>query len=89
MFAELVRRVGLSEDMETESRELIAGRIELFHEVIARGLASIMKGKFDQETINGWERPAPPRFDGDDEGERILAPIEQKCEKIARILARN
>lgn len=41
-FAELVKRRGLSEEMKTESREPIARRVALFHEVIARGLASMI-----------------------------------------------
>ena len=40
-FAELVKQRGLSEKMKTESREPIAGRIALFHEIIARGLAAL------------------------------------------------
>jgi hypothetical protein len=39
-FAELVKQRGLSEEMKTDSRAPIAGRVALFHEVIARGLAS-------------------------------------------------
>ena len=39
-FAELVKRRGLSEVSKTESRDPIGGRIELLHEVIARGLAT-------------------------------------------------
>jgi hypothetical protein len=42
-FAALVRQRGLSEEMKTESRELIAGRVALFHEVIARGLSSLLQ----------------------------------------------
>ncbi len=41
-FAELVKKRGLSEEMKTESRESIAGRVVLLHEVIARGLASLL-----------------------------------------------
>lgn len=40
-FAELVKQRGLSELVKTESRKPIAGRVALFHEVIARGLASL------------------------------------------------
>lgn len=40
-FAELVKQRGLSEEMKTESREPIAGRVALLHEVIARGIASL------------------------------------------------
>lgn len=42
-FAALVRQRGLSEEMKTASRALIAGRVALFHEVIARGLASLLQ----------------------------------------------
>lgn len=38
-FAELVRIRGLNEDLKPQNREKIAGRVVLFHEVIARGLA--------------------------------------------------
>lgn len=41
IFARLVKERGLSEKIQTESREPIAGRLALFHEVIARGLASL------------------------------------------------
>jgi len=51
-FANTVRSRGLAEDRKTESREKIAGRIKLFHEVIRRGLEEI-----DKE--NG-RQPAPP-----------------------------
>lgn len=42
-FADIVRSKGLSEDTKTESRERIAGRIKLFHEVIHLGLEEIDK----------------------------------------------
>lgn len=42
-FAELVRRRGLSEETKTESRSPIAGRIKLFREVIALGLAAALE----------------------------------------------
>jgi hypothetical protein len=41
-LAELVRERGLSEEMKSEHRSQIAGRILLFHEVIARGLRSLL-----------------------------------------------
>ncbi len=44
-FADIVRSKGLSEETKTESRERIAGRIKLFHEVIRCGLQEI-----DRET---------------------------------------
>jgi hypothetical protein len=40
-FAKLVRCRELAEDHKTESRAKIAGRIKLFHEVIARGLTAV------------------------------------------------
>lgn len=49
-FAELVKQRGLSEEIKTESREPIAGRVALFHEVIACGLASLLNKK---EASNG------------------------------------
>jgi hypothetical protein len=42
-FAELVKQRGLSEETKTENREPIAGRVKLFQEVIARGIASLLK----------------------------------------------
>jgi len=42
-FAELVKQRGLSEEIKTKNREPIAGRIALFHEVIACGLTSLLK----------------------------------------------
>ena len=41
-FAELVRLRGLAEDGKSESRERLAGRIQLFHEIIARGLTDTL-----------------------------------------------
>jgi hypothetical protein len=42
-FAELVRGHGLVEDSKTESRDSIAGRIRLFHEVIKAGIEELQK----------------------------------------------
>jgi hypothetical protein len=42
-LAELVKSRGLSEESKTESREPIAGRVALFHEIIARGLDSLLE----------------------------------------------
>lgn len=42
-FAELVKLRGLSEVVKTDSREAIAGRVKLFHEVIVCGLAALLK----------------------------------------------
>jgi hypothetical protein len=41
-FAELVRIRGLSEEQKSEKRTLLAGRVKLLQEVIARGLASVL-----------------------------------------------
>ena len=41
-FSELVKQRGLSERVKTDSREPIAGRVALFHEVIACGLESLL-----------------------------------------------
>jgi hypothetical protein len=49
-FAELVKQRGLAEEVKPDSRELIAGRVALFHEVIACGLASLLTGR---EKSNG------------------------------------
>jgi len=40
-LAKIVQSIGLAEDKKTESREKIAGRIKLLHEVIKRGLEQI------------------------------------------------
>jgi hypothetical protein len=53
-FRELVKINGLSETEKVESREPIAGRIRLFHAVIARGLDAMLqdekaRGAFQQE----------------------------------------
>ena len=42
-FAELVRSRQLAEDRKPDDRKRIAGRVALFHEVIARGLAAMSK----------------------------------------------
>ncbi|MDI6790919.1 MAG: hypothetical protein QME44_09555 [Thermodesulfobacteriota bacterium] len=42
-FADIVRSRGLAEDNKAESREKIAGRIKLFHEIIQRGLEQLEK----------------------------------------------
>jgi len=43
LFAEIVRNRGLSEEIKTESKEKIAGRIKLFQEIIQRGIKEIAK----------------------------------------------
>ena len=40
-FADLVESRGLAESLKSEDRSKIAGRVALFHEVIARGLSII------------------------------------------------
>jgi hypothetical protein len=42
-FAALVKRRGFSEQEKTESRSPIAGRVALFHEIIACGLTAILE----------------------------------------------
>lgn len=44
-FAALVKEHGLSEDEKPDNFERIAGRIRLFHEVIAQGLAALARSK--------------------------------------------
>ena len=41
VFAALVRARGLQEDSKTETRDKLAGRIQLLHEVIAAGLHAV------------------------------------------------
>jgi hypothetical protein len=41
-FAKLVRLRGLSEQKKTEGRSIIAGRIRLFQEVIAKGIETVL-----------------------------------------------
>lgn len=48
-FAELVKQRGFTEKAKTESREAIAGRVALLHEVIACGLATLL--------VNGRTKP--------------------------------
>ena len=44
-FAELVRKNGLAEDKKTASREKLAGRIKLLHDVVESGLKRLLEGK--------------------------------------------
>ena len=41
-FAKLVRLRGLDETEKSASREKLAGRVQLFHEVISRGLKGVL-----------------------------------------------
>lgn len=43
-FAELVRRRGLSEDTKAASRDKLAGRIKLLHDVVESGLKVLLVG---------------------------------------------
>ena len=43
LFARLVDKRGFSEDQKPEKREKIAGRIKLFHEIVAKGLQAILE----------------------------------------------
>jgi hypothetical protein len=42
-FSELVRRRGLSESAKTDSRDELAGRVELLHEVIRTGIEELLR----------------------------------------------
>jgi hypothetical protein len=42
-FAKLVRLRGLSEDLKTDDRSKIAGRVRLLNEVIRRGLVALLE----------------------------------------------
>lgn len=44
-FAELVRRNGLAEDKKTASREKLAGRIKLLHDVVESGLRRLLESE--------------------------------------------
>jgi hypothetical protein len=46
-FAALVEARGLAEQSKTADRAHLAGRVQLFHEVIARGLAELSRGNND------------------------------------------
>ena len=46
-FAELVQNRGLAETTKSDSRKKLAGRIELLHEVIARGIRELQGGHSD------------------------------------------
>ena len=48
-FAQLVRLRGLSEKIKPENRSQIAGRIALFHEVIARGLQLLQEEETERD----------------------------------------
>lgn len=48
-LAELVRLRGLSEVEKPDNHQLIAGRIELFHEVIRTGLAQLLDAEREGE----------------------------------------
>jgi hypothetical protein len=41
LFGELVRALGFNEDSKTDSRELFAQRIQLFHRIIRAGLHAV------------------------------------------------
>ena len=40
-FAALVKQLGLTEEQKTSDRSKLGGRVELLHEALARGLASL------------------------------------------------
>ena len=41
IFAALVKQLGLTEEQKTSDRSMLGGRVELLHEALARGLASL------------------------------------------------
>ena len=45
LFAELVRSRGLNENIKSEERSPLAGRVKLFHEVISAGLEALQRKK--------------------------------------------
>ena len=55
-LANLVQSHGLSEAEKTDSRELIAGRIKLFHQIIERGLVEIEREDAIRTGVSG-QRP--------------------------------
>lgn len=50
LFSELVKQRGLSEEIKTENRDLIAGRVRLFNEIIASGITSLLNLKKQSNT---------------------------------------
>ena len=63
VFADLVRIRGLNDEMKSAERMKIAGRVKLFHEVIAAGLSAIAAQSGDTpgclETARLWNDPSP------------------------------
>ena len=49
-FAELVRQRGFSEEVKANARVPIAGRVALFHEIIASGIATLLKSEAAPQT---------------------------------------
>ena len=41
LFAEVINKLGLSEERKLEDRSKFAGRIKLFHKIISKGLAAV------------------------------------------------
>jgi hypothetical protein len=58
-LADLVRERHLDEDTKTESKDKIAGRIKLLHEIIQRGLVELKKGRHFQSGSRGFFSPGP------------------------------
>ncbi len=48
--AELVRQRGFSEEVKANDRVPIAGRVALFHEIIASGIAALLKSETAPQT---------------------------------------
>ncbi|HYA66196.1 MAG TPA: hypothetical protein VEE84_05880 [Burkholderiaceae bacterium] len=58
-FADLVKHRGLREEVKTESREPIAGRVALLHDVIALGLAASLKKEVARARLQALRELAP------------------------------
>lgn len=58
LLSSLIRQAGLSEEQRTSDRSKMAGRVQLFHEVIARGLLVLTEERAcpfrPSEPLNGY-----------------------------------
>ncbi len=61
-LATLVKRRGLQEDIKTESKDRIAGRIMLLHEIIQRGILELKKEP-DSQQRHAQDRQRTPVAD--------------------------
>ena len=58
-FSEIIRKKGLEEHNKEASKEKIAGRIKLFHEIIQRGLEIVDKESSQQVSPSGAKKISP------------------------------